>query len=172
MRTMQQTAVTRSSTKSLEAHAQAEPRDPLAALLPAGNPRYLRSSWSIEDLERIGAADRVLVLGTAREAVDAVLALEQQGHRGTIRLVSPRGLLLPVGELGASEIAERLAALQAAGRLEVCAGRVRGAAAYGDRFVVDVLPRGRRLHSSERYDWIVNCTSAVDFTGTALRAAH
>ena len=165
---MQQIAATRSSLSS-DAHAQ--PLDPLATLLPAGNLRYLRSSWSIEDLARIGANERVLVLGTARDAVDAVLALEQQGYRGTIRLVSPRGLLLPVGEPGGAEVAERLAALQSAGRLEVCVGRVRGAAAYGDTFVVDVLPRGRTLHASERYDWIINCTSAADFTGMP-RTAH
>jgi uncharacterized NAD(P)/FAD-binding protein YdhS len=168
MRTMQQIAVTR---KSLSSEAHVEPLDPLATLLPAGNPRYLRSSWSSDDLALIGADDRVLVLGTARDAVDAVLALEQQGYRGTIRLVSPRGLLLPVGEPGRAEVAERLAALQATGRLEVCVGRVRGAAAYGDTFVVDILPRGRTLHSSERYDWIVNCTSAADFAGMT-RTAH
>ena len=28
---------------------------------------------------------------------------------------------------------------------------------HGDTFVVDVLPHGRTLHSSERYDWIVSC---------------
>jgi uncharacterized NAD(P)/FAD-binding protein YdhS len=55
-------------------------------------------------------------------------------------------------------VAERLGALRAAGRLEVCAGDVTDAAAYGDTFVVDILPRGRSLHSSERYDWIVSCT--------------
>jgi hypothetical protein len=51
-----------------------------------------------------------------------------------------------------------LAALRAAGRLDVCAGDVTGAAAYDDKFVVDVLARGRTLRSSERYDWIVSCT--------------
>lgn len=131
--------------------------DPLAALLPAGNPRYLRGEWSERELERIGVMDRVLVLvfGPARPAVDAVLALDAQGHRGTVCLVSPRGLLLAARERLAPNAAERLAALRAAGRLEVCAGHVRDVAAYGETFVVDVLPRGRTLHASERYDWIL-----------------
>ena len=121
--------------------------DPLASLLPAGAPRYVRKPWSAQDLGRIAADDRVLVLGTGRAAVDAVVALEQQWHRGLIRLVS-RSALLP----------QRLATLRAAGRVEVWAGVIAGAASYGDTFVVDVLPHGRKLHSSERYDWIVDCT--------------
>ena len=132
--------------------------DPLASLLPAGNPRHLQGAWLAPNLERIGAADRVLVLGAPLAAVDAVLALDEQGHRGSIRLVSRRGLLHTVREGIAPEKAERLGALRAAGRLDVCAGEVTGAAAYGDKFVVDVLPRGRTLHSSERYDWIISCT--------------
>jgi uncharacterized NAD(P)/FAD-binding protein YdhS len=87
------------------------------------------------------------VLGTGRAAVDAVVALERQWHRGLIRLVSRSALLPP-----------RLATLRAAGRVEVWAGVIAGAASYGDTFVVDVLPHGRKLHSSERYDWIVDCT--------------
>jgi uncharacterized NAD(P)/FAD-binding protein YdhS len=152
MRSMQQIAVIRGARKSFETP------DPLAALLPAGNPRYLRCSWSLEELAQIGANERVLVLGAGSAAIDAVLALDEQGHRGTIRLVASRGLLPPA----APDVAERLAALQGLGRLEVCAGRVRGAAAYDDTFVVDILPRGRTLHASVRYDWIVNTTSAGD----------
>ena len=136
-------------------------RDPLALLLPAGNPRHLQGAWSARDLESIGTADRVLVLGAPLAAIDAVLMLDEQGHRGAIRIVSRRGLLHTVREGVAREKAERLAALRAAGRLEVCAGEVTDAAAYGDKFVVDVLPRGRTLHASERYDWIVSCTPAT-----------
>jgi len=44
------------------------------------------------------------------------------------------------------------------GRVEVWAGVITGAASYGDTVIVDVLPHGRRLHSSERYDWILDCT--------------
>jgi uncharacterized NAD(P)/FAD-binding protein YdhS len=145
--------------------------DPLAALLPAGNPRYLQGAWSVRDLERIGAMDRVLVLGVALSAIDAVLALDAQGHRGTVRIVSPRALLLTAGRIE-PEASARLAALRASGRLEVCAGSVRNAEAYDDTFVVDVLPRGRTLHVSERYDWIVNCTAVDELRGSASRAAH
>lgn len=136
--------------------------DPLAHLLPAGNPHYLRGEWSASDIERIGATDRVLVLGTARSAIDAVLALDANGHRGTVCLVSRRGLLLPASERLATRVAERLAALRAAGRLEVCAGVVRDVAAYGDTFVVDLLPHGRTLHSSERYDWILSFAGVAE----------
>lgn len=131
--------------------------DPLAALLPAGNPRHVQGAWAGSDLERIRPTDRVLVLGAGRSGLDAVLALDEYGHRGTVRLVSPHGLLLPARERIEPETAERLAALRAEGRLDVVAGWVSGADAYGDTFVVDILPRGRTLHSSERYDWIVSC---------------
>ena len=93
----------------------------------------------------------------------AVLALFDRGHRGVVRLVLPRGLLHSVRANIAPEAAERIGALLAAGRLDVCAGDVTGAAAYGDTFVVDILPRGRTLHVSERYDWIVTCTPAREF---------
>jgi uncharacterized NAD(P)/FAD-binding protein YdhS len=233
------------------ATGHAAPPDPLAALLPAGTPRYLRNPWPARQLAQIGASDRVLVLGTGLTAVDVVLALERQGHRAAIQLVSRRGLLpqahwphrqiLPrelrsalLTDLGRSDlrgmvrivrkaaalaaergsswqavldalrpvtprlwaelcakdrqrflrvlrpywdahrhrvapaVAERLSSLRAGDRLEVCAGRVRGAAAYGDSFVVDVLPRGRRTHRSERFDWIVNCTG-TDFSPPTCR---
>jgi len=153
-------------SRGFEAHA--DTADPLAALLPAGNPRYLQGSWSVTDLERIGPKDRVLVLGVALSAIDAVIALDDLGHLGAIRVVSPRALLLTAGRIE-PDVAARLAALRGTGRLEVCAGSVRGAEAFGDTFVVDVLPRGRTLHVSERYDWIVNCTAVEELTGSASR---
>jgi uncharacterized NAD(P)/FAD-binding protein YdhS len=169
MRLNQRPAFGGASPRSLEAHTANS--DPLRALLPAGNPRYLQSGWSARDLEHFGPADRVLVLGVALSAIDAVLALDAQGHRGTVRVVSPRAQLLTAGRVDAPAAA-RIAALRLLGRLEVCAGVVRGAEAYGDTFVVDVLPRGRALHVSERYDWIVNCTAADELTSSASLAAH
>jgi len=160
MHANQQLAVGRGSRRSFEADSYL--RDPLASLLPAGHPRHLRGEWTARDLATVGVVDRVLVLGTPRLSVDAVLALFDQGHRGVVRLVSPRGLLHSVRANIAPEAAERIGALLAAGRLDVCAGDVTGAAAYGDTFVVDILPRGRALHSSERYDWIVTCTPAPE----------
>ena len=150
--------------------------DPLASLLPAGVPRYLRT-WSAKDLARIGSHDRVLLLGAGPTALEVVLALADQGHRALVRLVSCNKVLPPAlrpqrqpfrdakRQRAASSVAERLAALQAAGQVEVCAGRVTGAAAYGDTMVVDVLPARRALHVSERFDWIVNCSSAPRPTG-------
>lgn len=167
MRTNLRFAIAGDSPRELEASM-----NPLEALLPAGNPRYLQGSWSVSDVAQIGAADRVLVLGVALAAVDAVLALDDQGHRGTIRVVSPRALLLATGERIAPEASTRLKALHAAGRLEITAGRVDGAASYGYTFVVDILPRGRKLHVSERYDWILNCTAVGELKGSASRAVH
>ena len=121
--------------------------DPLGSLLPAGAPRYVRKPWSVRELARIGAEDRVLVLGAGLAAANLVAALEQQWHRALIQIVS-QSALLP----------QRLAELLATGRADVRVGRIGGAASFGDSFVVDVLPHGRKLHSSERYDWIVDCT--------------
>jgi uncharacterized NAD(P)/FAD-binding protein YdhS len=169
MRLNQRLAFGGGSPRSLESHTAIS--NPLEALLPAGNPRYLHGGWSVRDLERIGPTGRVLVLGVALSAIDAVLALDAQGHRGTVRVVSPRAQLLTAGRIDA-QAAARIAALRLLGRLEVCAGVVRGAEAYGATFVVDVLPRGRALHVSERYDWIVNCTAVDELTSSASLAAH
>jgi uncharacterized NAD(P)/FAD-binding protein YdhS len=136
----------RAATSAI-APAQPNSPDPLAAMLPSGTQRYLRQPWSTQDLGRIDTDERVLVLGIGLAAVNLVAALQHQWHRGLVRLVS-RDELLP----------QRLADLRAAGRVEVWAGCIRGAASYGDTFVVDVLPHGRKLHSSERYDWIIDCT--------------
>ena len=130
------------------AQSDAPRQDPLGSLLPAGALRYVRKPWSARDLARIGADDRVLVLGAGVAAANLVAALEQQWHRALIRIVS-QSALLP----------QRLAELLATGRADVRVGRIGGAASYGDTFVVDVLPHGCKLHSSERYDWIVDCTS-------------
>jgi uncharacterized NAD(P)/FAD-binding protein YdhS len=148
------------SSASMAAHALA---DPLAGLLPAGNPRYLRGPCDEDDLARITPLDRVLVLGAGLTAIDVALELDEQGHRAPIRLVASHGLARRTQWLVGPPVVDRVKALLALGRLEITAGEVRGAAAYGDAFVIDVLPRGRTLHSSERYDWIVNATGA-DFS--------
>ncbi len=121
--------------------------DPLASMLPAGAPRYVRKPWSTRELARIGADHRVLVLGAGLAAAHLVSALEQQWHRALVRIVAE-----------SASLPQRLSELLASGRADLRVGRIGGAAAYGDTFVVDVLPDGRKLHSSERYDWIVDCT--------------
>jgi len=96
------------------------------------------------------------VLGAGLLAINTVLELDDQGHEAPIRLVSSQGVQPRTQRLIAPSVADRLSQLLLSGRLEILAGFVRGAAAYGDTFVVDILPRGRTLHSSERYDWIVS----------------
>jgi uncharacterized NAD(P)/FAD-binding protein YdhS len=168
MRT-QELFVVGSQLQSHDEHTPAASTDPLATLLPAGNSRYLQGPWS-EGLVRIAPTDRVLVLGAGLAAIDTVLELDDQGHEAPIRLVASQGVQARTQRLVAPFVAERLAQLLVAGRLQVYTGSVRGAAAYGNAFVVDVLPRGRKTHLSERYDWIVNCTAA-DFPQHARTVA-
>jgi uncharacterized NAD(P)/FAD-binding protein YdhS len=54
--------------------------------------RYVRSVWS-ETLSHLDPEAPVLLIGSGLTAIDTVLSLRQQGHRGTIHLVSRRGLL-------------------------------------------------------------------------------
>jgi uncharacterized NAD(P)/FAD-binding protein YdhS len=70
-----------------------KPADPLRGAVPDDAPRYLRDPWRHDDLERVAAADSVLLLGAGLTAVDVVLALEQRGHRGPVHALSRRGLL-------------------------------------------------------------------------------
>lgn len=54
--------------------------------------------------------------------------------------------------------AERLAAMQAQGRLQVMAGRLLGITHKDDGLVVSVLPRGSDHPERLAVDWVVNCT--------------
>lgn len=54
--------------------------------------RYVRSGWLAATLS-LPADDSVLLVGSGLTALDTVLALHQQGHRGTIHLLSRHGLL-------------------------------------------------------------------------------
>jgi uncharacterized NAD(P)/FAD-binding protein YdhS len=58
--------------------------------------RYVRSVWSdtwSETLFHLDPEAPVLLIGSGLTAIDTVLSLRQQGHWGTIHLVSRRGLL-------------------------------------------------------------------------------
>jgi uncharacterized NAD(P)/FAD-binding protein YdhS len=57
------------------------------------SPRYVRSVWSNESLSDLDPAAPVLLIGSGLTAIDTVLSLRRQGHRGTIHLISRRGLL-------------------------------------------------------------------------------
>jgi uncharacterized NAD(P)/FAD-binding protein YdhS len=55
--------------------------------------RFFGSAWDEGALVPSHTGEHVLLLGTGLTAVDAVLGLRQNGHRGTISMVSRRGLL-------------------------------------------------------------------------------
>jgi len=55
--------------------------------------RFFGSAWEEGALIPHHTGEDVLLLGTGLTAVDAVLGLRQNGHRGTISMVSRRGLL-------------------------------------------------------------------------------
>ncbi|WP_088888861.1 FAD/NAD(P)-binding protein [Leptolyngbya ohadii] len=55
--------------------------------------RYVRSVWNENWFSRISGLDSVLLIGSGLTAVDQVMTLKQRGHRGSVHLVSRRGLL-------------------------------------------------------------------------------
>ena len=65
-------------------------------------------------------------------------------------------------------VAGRLAALQADGRLQVRAARLRGAQDHGNAIAVDCETRGTARRVRERYDWVINCTGP-SFSTEAVR---
>lgn len=58
-----------------------------------GDPRMLRDPWRAASLPALPADSPVLLIGTGLTAVDVVSQLQDQGHTGTIHLLSRRGLL-------------------------------------------------------------------------------
>lgn len=55
--------------------------------------RYVNQVWDSHSLKQIEPQSSVLILGSGLTAVDVVMSLYQQGHRGKIHLLSRRGLL-------------------------------------------------------------------------------
>ena len=54
---------------------------------------YIDEVWSPQALSRIAPDDSVVVVGTGSSGLDATLDLLYRGHRGTVTLLSRRGLL-------------------------------------------------------------------------------
>jgi uncharacterized NAD(P)/FAD-binding protein YdhS len=59
----------------------------------AGSGRFFGLTWDPLALRPSDVQEPVLLLGTGLTAIDAVLALRHNGHRGPIQMVSRRGLL-------------------------------------------------------------------------------
>jgi uncharacterized NAD(P)/FAD-binding protein YdhS len=55
--------------------------------------RYVADIWAPGAMADIGADEPVLIVGTGSTGIDALLELHHRGHRGTIHLLSRRGLL-------------------------------------------------------------------------------
>jgi len=59
----------------------------------AASPHFFGSAWEPDALVPTDPQETVLLLGSGLTAVDAVLGLRYHGHRGTIVMISRRGLL-------------------------------------------------------------------------------
>lgn len=71
-------------------HLPPDPPAPFAAL--AGSARVIGDPYLPGALDRIGAAERVVILGTGLTSADVVASLDLRGFRGEILAVSRRGL--------------------------------------------------------------------------------
>ncbi|WP_342343855.1 FAD/NAD(P)-binding protein [Chthonobacter albigriseus] len=70
------------------------PPSPPAALRPlGGHPRFIADPNGAGALEGIGAADRVLLVGTGLTGADVIASLTARGHYGKILAVSRHGLV-------------------------------------------------------------------------------
>ena len=57
------------------------------------SPRYVPQPWSASALEGLRDAKNVLLIGSGLTSLDLTIALRQQGFRGTVHIISRRGLL-------------------------------------------------------------------------------
>lgn len=55
--------------------------------------RYIRCAWSSDALGRLNSEESILLIGSGLTMVDQVIALQHQGHQGTIHVVSRHGLI-------------------------------------------------------------------------------
>jgi uncharacterized NAD(P)/FAD-binding protein YdhS len=112
------------------------PADPPGLERIVGTGRYVGNPWKRDALAEIGPDDTVLLVGTGLTALDVLVSLRTQGHRGAIRALSRRGFLpLPHLEAGGPPAApavvipegasfeEIVRRVHAAGRAAVAAGQ-------------------------------------------------
>ncbi len=62
--------------------------------------RYVHVPWRGPGVANIGSNEPVLLVGAGLTAIDMIVQLERQGHRGTIHALSRRGLRPQVHQLG------------------------------------------------------------------------
>jgi uncharacterized NAD(P)/FAD-binding protein YdhS len=68
------------------------PPDPVP-MRDSSTRHYMRYAWSPEALDGIDDSDTILLIGSGLTAIDQVLTLESRGFRGTVHILSRRGLL-------------------------------------------------------------------------------
>jgi uncharacterized NAD(P)/FAD-binding protein YdhS len=69
------------------------PSDPSLPGLPIDHPRYIRYAWSASAMDGVERERDVVLVGSGLTAVDTVMSLRAHGFKGTVHLVSRRGLL-------------------------------------------------------------------------------
>jgi len=69
------------------------PSDPTVPGLTAYSKRYVSYPWAPTALERVDAEKEVLLIGSGLTAVDIAVALRAREFKGTVRILSRRGLL-------------------------------------------------------------------------------
>jgi uncharacterized NAD(P)/FAD-binding protein YdhS len=68
------------------------PANPRIPGLDSSTPSYFQFPWSPKALENLPASGSVLLLGSGLTSVDLIMALKSKGFRGTIEVVSRKGL--------------------------------------------------------------------------------
>ena len=91
---IEDTAVVLSDGRRIEAGAVVlTTGNPAPKTASGGSARVLSDPWAQGALDRIGAQDEVVIVGTGLTMVDMLQALEANGWRGRARALSRRGLL-------------------------------------------------------------------------------
>jgi uncharacterized NAD(P)/FAD-binding protein YdhS len=69
------------------------PADPRFPGKPVTNSSYVSNPWSTEALANVAELDSVLLIGSGLTSVDLTLELRARGFKGTVHILSRRGLL-------------------------------------------------------------------------------